>query len=243
MRAHQIRYGPASWRPDRPEPQGGWLHREPRILTRLRPRGEDLPDAPRLATPVDADDRLSAAVLGAQAGREDAFNELYQQVQPALLRYLSVLVGRDAEDIASETWLQVCRDLHTFTGDGDGFRGWVITIGRHRGLDHLRGRSRRPAEPAPLEELLVLAGREDTEVLAEESLSTAAALRLIGELPQEQAEAVLLRAVIGLDAKTAAAVLGKSPGAVRTSAYRGLKTLAARLARDAPTETGTEPAV
>jgi len=182
-------------------------------------------------------------VLGAQAGREDAFNELYQQVQPALLRYLSVLVGRDAEDIASETWLQVCRDLHTFTGDGDGFRGWVITIGRHRGLDHLRGRSRRPAEPAPLEELLVLAGREDTAVLAEESLSTAAALRLIGELPQEQAEAVLLRAVIGLDAKTAAAVLGKSPGAVRTSAYRGLKTLAARLARDAPTETGTEPAV
>lgn len=199
------------------------------MLTRLRPEGEDLPDQRPLLAPVRADDRLSAAVLAAQAGQEEAFSELYHVVQPGLLRYLSVLVGRDAEDIASETWLQVCRDLHTFAGDADGFRGWVVTIGRHRGLDHIRNRSRRPTDPAPLEALLSVAGHEDTAVQAEESLSTAAALRLIGELPQEQAEAVLLRAVIGLDAKSAAAVLGKSPGAVRTSAYRGLKNLAAML--------------
>jgi RNA polymerase sigma-70 factor (ECF subfamily) len=196
-----------------------------------------------LLAPVNANEQLHAAVIGAQQGHEDAFSELYQLVQPGLLRYLSVLVGRDAEDIASETWLQVCRDLHTFTGDGDGFRGWVTTIGRHRGLDHLRSRGRRPADPAPLEELLVLAGREDTAAQAEEALSTAAALRMIGQLPQEQAEAVLLRAVLGLDAKTAAAVLGKSPGAVRTSAYRGLKTLAAKLDPISVTEAGTEPAL
>jgi RNA polymerase sigma-70 factor (ECF subfamily) len=199
------------------------------VLTRLRREGEDLPDQRPLLTPVRDDDQLSAAVLAAQAGHEEAFSELYHSVQPGLLRYLSVLVGRDAEDIASETWLQVCRDLHTFTGDADGFRGWVATIGRHRGLDHLRNRSRRPTDPAPLETLLSVAGDEDTAAQAEESMSTAAALRLIGELPREQAEAVLLRAVIGLDAKTAAAVLGKSPGAVRTSAYRGLKNLAAML--------------
>jgi RNA polymerase sigma-70 factor (ECF subfamily) len=188
-----------------------------------------------LLAPIDAEEQLRAAVLSAQQGHEEAFNVLYQLIQPGLLRYLSVLVGRDAEDIASETWLQVCRDLHTFAGDGDGFRGWVTTIGRHRGLDHIRSRSRRPSDPAPTEELLVLASREDTADQAAESLSTAAALRLIGELPREQAEAVLLRTVIGLDAKTAAAVLGKSPGAVRTSAYRGLKTLAARL-----DQTGTD---
>lgn len=180
---------------------------------------------------VRTDDHVSAVVLAAQAGQEDAFRELYHMVQPGLLRYLSVLVGRDAEDIASETWLQVCRDLHTFVGDADGFRGWVATIGRHRALDHLRSRSRRPGNPAPWEALLAVAGRDDTAVQAEESLSTAAALSLIGELPREQAEAVLLRAVIGLDAKSAAAVLGKSPGAVRTSAYRGLKNLAAMLER------------
>jgi RNA polymerase sigma-70 factor, ECF subfamily len=203
------------------------------MLTRLRSDGEDLPDQRSVLTQIRLpDDRLAAVVLAAQAGAEDAFSELYHHVQPGLLRYLTVLVGRDAEDIASETWLQVCRDLHTFTGDADGFRGWVATIGRHRGLDHLRSRSRRPADPAALDTLLAVAGEDDTAVQAEEALSTSAALRLIGELPQEQAEAVLLRTVIGLDAKSAAAVLGKSPGAVRTSAYRGLKNLAAMLDRD-----------
>jgi predicted metal-binding membrane protein len=39
----------------------------------------------------------------------------------------------------------------------------------------------------------------------------------------------LLRVVVGLDAKTAAQVLGKRPGAVRTAAYRGLTHLAERL--------------
>jgi len=204
------------------------------MLTRLRPEGEDRPDRQLLLAPVRTDDQLSAVVLAAQAGQEEAFSELYQLVQPGLLRYLSVLVGRDAEDIASETWLQVCRDLHTFVGDADGFRGWVATIGRHRGLDHLRSRSRRPSHQAPWEALLAVAGQDDTAVQAEEALSTAAALGLIGQLPREQAEAVLLRAVIGLDAKTAAVVLGKSPGAVRTSAYRGLKTLAAMVERGRP---------
>jgi RNA polymerase sigma-70 factor (ECF subfamily) len=202
------------------------------MLTRLLPDGEDLPDQRAVLAPARLpDDQLAAVVLAAQAGEEEAFSELYHHVQPGLLRYLTVLVGRDAEDIASETWLQVCRDLHTFTGDADGFRGWVATIGRHRGLDHLRSRSRRPADPAAWDTLLAVAGQDDTAIQAEEALSTSAALRLIGELPQEQAEAVLLRAVIGLDAKSAAAVLGKSPGAVRTSAYRGLKNLAAMLER------------
>ena len=43
---------------------------------------------------------------------------------------------------------------------------------------------------------------------------------------RDQAEAVLLRAVVGLDAATAAEVLGKRPGAVRVAAHRGLRRLA-----------------
>ena len=72
-------------------------------------------------------------------------------------------------------------------------------------------------------------GGDDTAGAAEESLSTTRAIELIAGLPPDQAEAVLLRAVVGLDAKSAAAVLGKRPGAVRVAAHRGLKTLAARL--------------
>jgi RNA polymerase sigma-70 factor (ECF subfamily) len=39
----------------------------------------------------------------------------------------------------------------------------------------------------------------------------------------------LLRAVVGLDAKRAAQVVGKRAGAVRTAAYRGLKNIEKRI--------------
>jgi RNA polymerase sigma-70 factor, ECF subfamily len=176
---------------------------------------------------------LDIAVEAAQLGDEAAFARVYRTVQPGLLRYLAVLVGPDAEDVASETWAQVCRDLGTFRGDGDGFRGWVATIGRHRALDHLRARGRRPIGSVSVEDLVALPAAEDTAGVAFESLSTAAAIALIRSLPQDQAEAVLLRSVMGLDATSAGKVLGKRPGAVRTAAYRGLKALAARLDSEA----------
>ena len=63
-------------------------------------------------------------------------------------------------------------------------------------------------------------------------MSTEYALELVGGLPRDQAEAVLLRVVVGLDGPAAARVLGKRPGAVRTAAYRGLKRLAKQLGVD-----------
>jgi len=74
-----------------------------------------------------------------------------------------------------------------------------------------------------------LVGDHDTAGLALEAVSTEAALDLIATLPRDQAEAVLLRAVMGLDAETAGQLLGKRAGAVRTAAHRGLRRLAARL--------------
>jgi RNA polymerase sigma-70 factor, ECF subfamily len=173
---------------------------------------------------------LAAVVAQAQRGDADAFRALYRDTQPRLLRYLRALVGDDAEDVASETWLQISRDLASFHGDGDGFRGWAATIARHRALDHLRRAARRPPPIlVPAEDLAGLAARDDTAATALDAVATDAAVRLISRLPPDQAEAVLLRAVLGLDAATAAKVLGKRPGAVRTAADRGLRTLARHL--------------
>jgi RNA polymerase sigma-70 factor, ECF subfamily len=177
---------------------------------------------------TDAAD-LAAALPAAQCGDEDAFRVLYRAVQPALLRYLRVLVGEDAEDVASEAWLQIARDLASFRGDGDGFRGWATTIARNRAMDHLRRQRRRPIVTGPVEELADSPGPEDTAQSTMDAVATDAALALIARLPRDQAEAVLLRVVVGLDAKAAAQVLGKRPGAVRTAAYRGLRKLAEYL--------------
>jgi RNA polymerase sigma-70 factor, ECF subfamily len=187
---------------------------------------------PGAASDAPASAQLEAALVAAQRGDPDAFRLLYRDTQPRLLRYLHALTGDDAEDIASETWLHIARDLHTFHGNHDSFRGWAATIARHRALDHLRRHTRRPpAIPVPAEDLAGLAADDDTASTAINALTTTAAIRLIATLPPDQAEAVLLRAVLGLDATRAAAVLGKRPGAVRTAAHRGLRTLARHLDR------------
>ncbi|MFK4225225.1 RNA polymerase sigma factor [Streptomyces sp. NPDC019890] len=175
------------------------------------------------------DAELGAAVERAQQGDEGAFATAYRLVQPGLIGYVRGLVGDDAEDVAAEAWLEIARDLGRFRGDGAGFRGWTATIARHRALDHLRKQKRRPRTALLEQDVLELPGGQDTAAAAIEALSTERALALIGSLPREQAEAVLLRTVVGLDGPTAARVLGKRPGAVRTAAYRGLKGLAERL--------------
>ncbi|MET7567970.1 RNA polymerase sigma factor [Streptomyces sp. NPDC005492] len=184
------------------------------------------------------DGELGAAVARAQEGDDSAFAVAYRIVQPGLLGYLRGLVGDEAEDVASDAWLEIARDLGRFRGDGAGFRGWTATIARHRALDHLRRQRVRPRSATLEQDVLELPGPHSTHDQALESLSTEYALGLVRGLPRDQAEAVLLRVVVGLDGPAAARVLGKRPGAVRTAAYRGLKRLARELAGDGVTDAG-----
>ncbi|KAF5995267.1 MULTISPECIES: RNA polymerase sigma factor [Streptomyces] len=178
------------------------------------------------------DGELGAAVARAQQGDEAAFALAYRIVQPGLLGYVRGIVGDDAEDVASDAWLEIARDLGRFQGDGAGFRGWTATIARHRALDHLRRQKVRPRATGLENDVLELPGTHSTHDQALESLSTERALELVARLPRDQAEAVLLRVVVGLDGPAAARVLGKRPGAVRTAAHRGLKRLARQLGAD-----------
>jgi len=180
-----------------------------------------------VATPED--DRLLASLHAARSGDRLGFEAIYRALAPRLLRYARVLVGQDAEDVVAEAWLHIVRDLRTFDGDWDAFRGWAARVVRNRAIDQRRAISRRPVAAGGVELLEDVVARDDTASSAAESISTAAALDLIASLPQDQAEAVLLRAVIGLDATAAAEVLGKRAGAVRVAAHRGLKTLAKQL--------------
>jgi RNA polymerase sigma-70 factor (ECF subfamily) len=189
------------------------------------------------------DAELTAAVLAAQDGDETAFRTVYRAVHPRLLGYVRTLVGDpDAEDVTSEAWLQIARDIDRFSGDADRFRGWAARIARNRALDHIRMRGRRPAIGGDETELTGKAAESDTAGEAMEALATGNAFSLIAQLPQDQAEAVVLRVVVGLDAKSAAETLGKRPGAVRTAAHRGLKRLAELLGDD-PDSTGALSAV
>jgi RNA polymerase sigma-70 factor, ECF subfamily len=189
------------------------------------------PSAPRsfASGQGDEDARLLTSLHAARLGNPVAFEAIYRTLTPRLKRYARGLVGQDADDVVAEAWLQIVRDLAEFDGDWDAFRGWTTRIVRNRAIDHIRSSTRRHRRAETLDVALDKPSTDDTEAAAAESISTAAAIELVATLPQDQAEAVLLRAVVGLDAKTAGDLLGKRPGAVRVSAHRGLKTLARRL--------------
>jgi RNA polymerase sigma-70 factor (ECF subfamily) len=169
---------------------------------------------------------LDDALARASAGDEAGFLALWRALQPRLLRFLRVLGCDDADDVASETWLQVVRDLHKFSGGEEDFRRWLFTIGRHRAVDAARARSRRPASPMMTGGLDILADGHLVEDQVLDGFSVRGAVALLAGLSPDQAEAVALRVIAGLDTPDVAKILGKSAGAVRVALHRGLKTLA-----------------
>ena len=170
------------------------------------------------------------AVLAAAArGDEAAFGRLWHDLQPRLLRYFMVVSPSVTEDLASETWLGVVRGLHRFQGNEPAFRAWVFTIARHELLDWRRRAARRVTEELPAAGLAEQAAPDDPAAAAVEGLSTRAALAVVATLPPDQAEAVVLRVVAGLDVERVAAIMGKRPGTVRVLTHRGLRRLAERL--------------
>lgn len=175
--------------------------------------------------------RFPEILAAAAAGEQWAVAALWRDVQPALLRYLRAGDPVDGEDITSDVWVEAARGLDRFRGGEADFRAWMFTIARHRLIDARRRAARR--RTAPVAWLPDRPGAADTESDAIDALGTAEAVALIGTLPPDQAEVVLLRVVAGLDVARVARIMGKRPGTIRVLQHRGLRALAARLAADA----------
>ena len=194
---------------------------------------------PQLIAVNDADPRL-ATLAAARHGDPDAIARLFNELQPRLLRVLRVECGDAADDVASQTWLEVIGVLRRFEGDFDGFRALLFTIARRRVADHRRSRRRKPAtptEPADLHDRV--AAIDDPAGSAVDGMSGDAAVRRIVELlPHDQAEVVLLRVVAGLPVEQVADMLGRAPGTIRVQQHRALKKLAALLGGNDRTPSG-----
>src|SRR5436190_13693113 len=141
-------------------------------------------------------DDFGGVLTAAQNGADWALTSLYQDLHASVLRYLRAHDPSEAEDLASEVWLDVARSLTRFTGGETDFRRWLFTIARRRLLDHRRRAARRRTHPVPADHLYDLPdpGEVETEVIdlveAQEAI-----VRLVDVLSPEQAEAVILRVV------------------------------------------------
>jgi RNA polymerase sigma-70 factor (ECF subfamily) len=171
---------------------------------------------------------------------ERAFADLWRRYQPLVLRYARVLIGDAADDVASETWIAVVRSLDRFEGDETNFRTWLMTICRHRAMDWGRDRQRNPVVLAEHEQLdRSSTPSPDPAVLVIDAISATEAVTLIERtLPPLQAEAVILRSVVGLDVPEVARIMNKRSGAVRVLTHRGLRQLQQLFAKSADVEFG-----
>jgi RNA polymerase sigma-70 factor (ECF subfamily) len=187
-----------------------------------------------LAWRVMASDRDFESVLAAaRNGQGWALAELYRALHPRIVRYLRAVEPTEAEDLASDTWLDIVHGLERFRGDEGGLRAFSFTIARRRLLDLRRRRSRRRTEPRDPRGLNQAGPTGNVEEEALSSLGTGWAVNLItSSLTSEQADVVLLRVIGDLDVEAVAKIVGKRPGTVRVLHHRAVRRLARILQRE-----------
>lgn len=198
----------------------------------LKPAGSgaDVPFVGRDGTRDRIGEGFDGVLVAAREGAEWAVSVLYRSLQPSVLRFLQARAPQDAEDIASQAWLEIARVLPRFSGGEGDFRALVFTIARRRLADHRRAARRRPVEHVGDDTLAGVAGGAAPDEEAVAHLAGDAAARRIAELlPPDQAEVVLLRVVSDLSVDEVAAIVGRRPGTVRVLQHRALRRLAAKL--------------
>jgi RNA polymerase sigma-70 factor (ECF subfamily) len=140
------------------------------------------------------------------------------------------LCGRwaDAEDLTAEAFLRAYRALAGYDAERIAalrIRSWLLAILTNLWRNTLRSAARRPV-PAPLESAPdPVDPRESAERAAERHETGHELAVMLGELPEDQRLAVVLRHVADLPIAEIAIVLGSPPGTVKSHISRGLGRL------------------
>jgi RNA polymerase sigma factor (sigma-70 family) len=146
------------------------------------------------------------------------FQSFLDEHREPVWRLLVSLVGRsEAEDCFQETFIAALRAYPKLRADSN-LRAWVLTIAHHKALDSHRGRARRAipvAEPAAVD-----ARSAEQPATVDRELWDA-----VGELPERQRSAVVLRYMADLPHAEIAAAIGCSEEAARRSLHEGLSKL------------------
>jgi RNA polymerase sigma-70 factor (ECF subfamily) len=170
-----------------------------------------------------------SVVSAAQRGDRDALAAIWRALAPSVQGYLHAKGVRDPEGVTSDVFLALLPRMGRVTGGASGLRKLVFTIAHARMVDEHRSRSRAPSvinyEPAA--DTRTVRSAEDD---AEAGLAMARVLAVLDELLDDQREVLILRVVADLTIEQIAAVIGRTPGAVKQLQRRGMVTVRRMLA-------------
>jgi RNA polymerase sigma-70 factor (ECF subfamily) len=162
-------------------------------------------------------------IAEAKRGSNEAVATLYRGHVAMVRGYLQVSGVIEADDVTSEVFVSMVRNLPRFEGDPGNFRSWLMTIAHRRMVDHRRRSSANHS---------FAVGLVDESRLPNQELNDGFPVPMDGYLVQalhhltkEQREVLGLRFLADLDVETVAAITGRSPGAVKALQHRALRTL------------------
>jgi RNA polymerase sigma-70 factor, ECF subfamily len=183
-----------------------------------------------------------ALVRKAQAGDRVAFDDLVRRHDRDVLRLALNLVHRpeDAHDIYQESFLRVYRNLHRFRFECS-FYTWLYRIVTNVALDHLRRRTSRREEQAPVPEEAEGGTRDFFDRQPETRAAANPERRLMGqELGKQIREAMKqlsprermvfeMKHYQGLRLRAIGDLLGTSEETAKNSLFRATRKLRASL--------------
>ena len=166
------------------------------------------------------------------AGDPEAFGQLFRRHRDRLWAVAIRTLGdpEEAADALQDAMISAFRRAGSFRGDS-AVTTWLHRIVVNACLDRLRRKAARPAtgggDQQALENLIVARDRPDPSADSDTSLDVMSALRM---LPPDQQAALVLVDMLGYPIVDAAAVLGVSPGTVKSRCSRGRARLLPHLA-------------
>lgn len=169
-------------------------------------------------------------VSEAQNGNKEALRHLYESAARRIHSLIHAIVGANhADDVAADTWVRILVHLRSYRPELGDFHAWAAVIARNQALDHLRRQHQHRTVSVGAHQLPHGVAPDNTENQALERIATLDAITTVTSLPRDQAAAVLLCVIIGIDTPSASRILHKKPGAIRTAQHRGLKSIKTRI--------------
>ena len=174
---------------------------------------------------------FDTVLAAARAGSPRAFTRIFTALAPVVDAYMRAQGASEPEDLTSEVFLAVLRNLGSFDGDEPGFRSWVFTIAHRRLVDERRRAGRRPV-PAPLAEAPDRPAPDDVEATVVDSLAAERVRALCEQLSVDQRDVLLMRLLGPLTIDEIAALMGRTRGSVKALQRRGLVAMSRVIERE-----------
>jgi RNA polymerase sigma-70 factor (ECF subfamily) len=192
---------------------------------------------------ISRDQVDQALIEQCKSGDQEAWSQLVEVTHREVYTLCLRILGNsdDAAEATQDAYLKVYRGLPGFRGDAM-FSTWLYRVATNAAISKQRGRSRRRAHEAAVDEdvMAQLPSSVSVEDAAGARVEVGVLERALAALPDMYREAVLLRDVYGLSIEEIAGQLKISETAAKVRVHRGRKKLREKMWPDEPGAEGRD---